>query len=161
MKKFLLLFALVGFASFAVQAQTCCSKSAKGATSEASCSSSAAAKAASLDDSIEKRVDNNTGKVTYVRRSVDASTGQATYIPVEYSAETKQFVNESPVKKADCSKEEKAGCHGEGKASTTSADSKTPACCANGTATSGSACCTKESSSKTSSTSVKLIKSQE
>lgn len=143
MKRFLLAFALLGFVSFAAQAQTCCAKAGKtasGVKSEASCSSSTseAFKAASLDDSIEQRVDNTTGKVSFVRREVDASTGHASYVPVEYSTETKRFVNQAPEMKADCHKE-----------------GKTAACCANGTG----ACCTKESSSKTSSTSVKLIKS--
>lgn len=145
MKRFLLAFALLGFVSFAAQGQSCCAKAGKtaGVKSDISCSSSSsnseAFKAASLDDSIEQRVDNTTGKVSFVRREVDASTGQATYVPVEFSSETKRFVNQAPEMKADCHKEGKT----------------TAACCANGTG----ACCTKESSSKTSSTSVKLIKS--
>ena len=147
MKKFLFAFALLGLTSFAVQAQTCCSKAGKNASnakSEASChESDAASTAASLDDSIEKRVDGTTGKVTFVRRSVDANSGQATYIPVEYNTETKRFVNQSPETKAECVKE-----------------GKTSACCANGSSGQGGTCCTKESSSKTSATSVKLIKSQ-
>jgi len=148
MKKFLFVFVLLGFTSFALQAQSCGSKEAKTTSSakmDACCSSTAAATAASLDDSIEKRVDKKTGNVSYVRRTVEASTGKATFVPVEYNAETKQFVNQSPDKKAECSKEEKAACHGAGKASTTSADGKKPACCENSTAS-----CCKDSGSKSS-----------
>lgn len=140
MKKFLFVFALLGFTSFALQAQNCGSKEAKSASNskmDACCSSSAAAKAASLDDSIEKRVDEKTGQVSYVRRTVEASTGKAVFVPVEYNAEAKQFVNQSPDKKTECSKKEKAACHGTGKASTTSIDGKNPACCENG----NTSCC--------------------
>ena len=166
MKRFLLAFALIAFASFAVQAQTCC-KSAKGtkAKSEASCSQSAAVKAASLDDAIEKRVDENSGKVSFVRRTVDAATGEAAFTPVEYCTESKRFINQAP---------EKTSCHGAAKASTTSADAKkasctgaanakNASCCADGKKVSskdGAACCTKDSKAKTSTTSVKLIKSR-
>ncbi|MCB9284954.1 MAG: hypothetical protein H6563_12830 [Lewinellaceae bacterium] len=143
MKRILFVFALIGFASFAVQAQTCCSKAAKGtsAKTETSCSESAAVKAASLDDSIEQRVDANTGKVSFVRRSVDASTGEATYIPVEYCNESKSFKT-AAAEKASCDKEgAKAGCCAEGKAGSA-----------------GGACCAKDSKAKSSSTSIKLNK---
>ena len=142
MKRILLAFALIGFASFAVQAQSCCSKAAKGtsAKTETSCSESAAVKAASLDESIEQRVDANTGKVSFVRRSVTA-TGDASYTPVEYCSESKSFKEVSA---------EKASCHEGAKAGTTSADGAKPACCAEG----------KASKTKTSSTSVKLNKTK-
>ncbi|MBK7410297.1 MAG: hypothetical protein IPL49_07625 [Saprospirales bacterium] len=153
MKRILLVFALIGFASFAVQAQSCCDKGAKGtssaAKSEASCSQSAAVKAASLDDSIEQRVDENSGKVSFVRRTVNASTGEASFIPVEYCSESKAF------KTVDS---EKASCHGDAKASTTSATGAKAACCADGKGKEGAACCAKDSKAKTSSTSVKLNK---
>ncbi len=136
MKRILFVFALVSFAAFAAQAQSCCSKgtakSASADKSEAACSDDAI-KAASMDDSIEQRTDANTGKVTFVRRTVDASTGEANYAPVEYCTETKKFINQSP---------EKASCHGDSKASAGKAG-----------------CCSKEGSAKTSSTSVKLSKS--
>lgn len=134
MKRILFVFALVSFAAFAAQAQSCCSKGAKSASadkSEAACTNDAA-KAASMDDSIEQRTDANTGKVSFVRRTVDASTGEASYVPVEYCTETKKFINQSSEKSAACctdSKGSKAGC------------------------------CSKEGSAKSSSTSVKLSKS--
>jgi hypothetical protein len=135
MKRILFVFALVSFAAFAAQAQSCCSKgtakSASAGKSEAACTNDAI-KAASMDDSIEQRTDANTGKVTFVRRTVDASTGEANYAPVEYCTETKKFINKSSEKSAACctdSKGSKAGC------------------------------CSKPGSAKASSTSVKLSKS--
>lgn len=158
MKRILLVFALIGFASFAVQGQSCCDKGAKKTSSvksEASCSQSAAAKAASLDDAIEQRVDENSGKVSFVRRSVDASTGEASFIPVEYCSESKAFKTVEA---------EKASCHGDAKASATSATGAKAACCADGKGKTagkeGAACCAKDSKAKTSSTSVKLNKSK-
>jgi hypothetical protein len=140
MKKLFFVLALVGFASFAAQAQSCCSKGAKGASAsadktEASCSTSAADKAASLDDSIEKRVDEASGKVSFVRRTVNAASGESTYAPVEYCSESNAFVSKSGDKKA---------------------------CCTDGKKSKGdAACCSKESKSKASKTSAALIKAEE
>jgi hypothetical protein len=139
MKKLFFVLALVGFASFAAQAQSCCAKGAKGASAsadktEASCSTSAADKAASLDDSIEKRVDEASGKVSFVRRTVNAASGESTYAPVEYCSESNAFVSKSGDKKA---------------------------CCADGKKSEGGACCSKESKSKASKTSAALIKAEE
>lgn len=136
MKRILLAFTLVAFAAFAAQAQSCCSKggakSASAEKSEGACSSDVL-KAASLDDSIEQRIDAQTGKVSFVRRTVDASTGEASYVPVEYCGETKKFINQS-------------------------SKGKSAACCSDPNG-GHAGCCSKEGSSKTSSTSVKLTKS--
>lgn len=150
MKRFLIAFALLGFVTFSAQAQSCCSKgkSASADKSEASCSTTEATKAASLDDSIEQRTDANTGKVSFVRRSVNAATGEASFEAVEYCSESKRFINKSP---------EKADCHADGKASATSGKSKSKKDCCEG-GDKGGAGCAKDSKSKASSTSVKLSK---
>jgi hypothetical protein len=159
MKKILLAFALISFAAFTAEAQTCCSKgkSASADKTEASCTSSAAAKAAAIDENIEERVDAQTGKATYVRRTVDAATGEAAYTPVEYCSDSKRFINQSP------QKEGKASCHdGEKAGKTSSAEG----CCsskegaAKKTSSSSASCCSKDKASKASSTSVKLTKSE-
>ena len=158
MKKILLVFALIGFAAFAAEAQSCCSKgkSASADKTEASCTSSAAAKAAAIDENIEERVDAQTGKATYVRRTVDAASGEASYTPVEYCSESKRFINQAPQKEA------KASCHDGEKAGKTSSAA---GCCSSkeGAAkktSSSASCCSKEKASKASSTSVKLTKSE-
>ena len=73
MKKLFLLVALVGCFALNADAQSCQGKykTAK-STASASCSATdaAAAKAASLDTSIERKVCSKSGKVSYVKNSV-------------------------------------------------------------------------------------------
>ena len=106
MKKFALLFALVlGFGLTGVQAQSdsdkkaskscaqTCSKTAKKATKQADAGSAdAAAKLASLDESIDVKVCEKSGNVSYTRKAV-GDDGEAKYEPVSYSASTNKFVS--------------------------------------------------------------------
>jgi len=148
MKKLFVLFAFLGMVSLA-QAQ--CTKSAKSTTAskgKTSCAvtAKAAATAASLDDSIEKRECAKSGKVSYVKKSTCAKSGNVSFTNVEYCTKSKKFVNMSPsqmeagAKKAACTKKatatgvsakksctkaEKAAC------AKTAANGKKP-CCAKG-----------------------------
>ena len=172
MKKLLILFAFLGFVAINADAQSC--TSAKKTTSasctkdKASCTSTAAAKAASLDENITKRV-SKTGEVVYVKKSVCGTSGKVSYTAVEYCTKSNKFVNVSPKEKASCSsskagavktsattKGEKAACCSSGKAKTTSAS-----CCAGGKKTS---CDSKKTSTEKTSTSsdskVKLVKNE-
>lgn len=122
MKKLFMLFAFVGLFSVAsVEAQSC-------SKSKAECTA-AAAQAASLDASIEKRTCEKSGKVSFVRKSVCETSGKTSYTNVEYNADTKKFVNVSPT-------------HTSGKAAQSSCSAKAKAtsgksgCCAKGKATS-------------------------
>ena len=159
MKKFLLFFAFCGLVSLTAQAQDChgADKSATTSVEKASCSSTAAAKAASLDESIESRTDAESGKVTYVRKDVCAASGKVSYTEVEYCTKSAKFVNVSP--------EEKAGCCSSKGAKASSASSKTPACCAGkakASKTSTSSCTGKDAKSTESSDAakVKLVKNE-
>ncbi len=130
MKKSLLLFALLSFVGLQLQAQKC--SGAKATTEKAACTKSAAAaeKAASLDDTIEKRVDEKTGKATFVKRIVDAE-GKTSYEEVKFCTKAGKFISAEKAK-ASCSA---------GKATKVSKDGKTKACCADGAKT--KACCAK------------------
>ena len=173
MKKLLILFAFLGFVAINADAQSC--TSAKKTTSasctkdKASCASTAAAKAASLDENISKRV-SNTGEVVYVKKSVCGTSGKVSYTAVEYCTKSNKFVNVSPKEKASCSSS-KAGAV---KTSATTKGAKGAACCSSGKAkTTSASCCAggkktscdskKTSTEKTSTSSdskVKLVKNE-
>ncbi len=124
MKKLFMLFAFMGLVSVASVSAQSCSKSK--ANSSTTCTV-AATKAASLDASIEKRVCEKSGKVSFVRKNVCSTSGKTTYTNVEYNTETKKFVNVSPT-------------HTSGKA----AGKASTSCSAKAKATSGkTSCCTK------------------
>ncbi|MCP3932637.1 MAG: hypothetical protein GY705_26505 [Bacteroidetes bacterium] len=113
MKKILLLFAFVGvFGLVQATAQTCCSKKAK--TTSTTCKDSnadvmkAAVKLASLDESIEKKVCDESGKVSFVKKDVCSVSGKVSYTDVEYNAAAKKFVNVSPSGKNVVKKEASA-----------------------------------------------------
>jgi hypothetical protein len=123
MKQVLLLFVLA-FVSVQVNAQkACCAKDAKKATTEAQTSVKSVMLEADLiasnDNSIEKRVDEETGDVSFVKKVMDENTGEAIYHPVVYNHKTKAFVNDNPAiynnngqttaKKACCTAAEKDG----------------------------------------------------
>lgn len=125
MKKLVLLFAFFSVCTFAVNAQTCSKKAAAMKTANME----AAAKLASADDSIEQRVCEKSGAVSYVQKSTCPMSGKVSYADVEYSAAEGKFVNVSPSeamgghaakavntaegaakKKATCTAKEKAAC---------------------------------------------------
>jgi hypothetical protein len=136
MKRITLFFALlVGLGLTSLQAQTCvksasaCSKkSASVATGgKAHCAGSveAAAKLASLDESIETRTCEKTGSVSYVRKETNPETGAVIFTSVEYNSEMGKFVNVSPSEGKACCKGAKAAscCSGKGKATSAEASS--------------------------------------
>ena len=61
-----------------------------------SCAKSCAAKLASNDASIEKKVCEKSGKVSYMRKATCAKSGKTSMTPVMYDATSKKFVNVSP-----------------------------------------------------------------
>lgn len=106
MKKLIMLFAFFGLVGIvSINAQSC-SKSAaatksctKTATAGKACcakTSAAAAKLASMDDSIESKTCAKSGKVSYVRKSVCAVSGTTKLEDVKYCTDSKKFVNVSP-----------------------------------------------------------------
>ena len=110
MKKLFLLMAFVGACCFTMEAQKSCSK-ATAAKGEKVCAVTAAAKAAILDTSIEKRVCSKSGSVSYVRKNVCSASGKVSFTDVEYCTKSSKFVNMSPSATAtkSCSKS-KAAC---------------------------------------------------
>lgn len=119
MKRILILFSLMSFFAIAgMQAQkACCSSKAKSAascTDKASATKTAsadiemtAAKLASLDENIDRKVCPETGKVTYLKKEVCEKSGKVSVVNVEYDSDLGQFVNISPSelhgKQANCS----------------------------------------------------------
>lgn len=127
MKKGLFLFSflfVLGLA--AANAQSCHGMAGAGK----SCCASKAAKAASTDANIEKRVDDD-GTVAYVRKEADAQ-GNVKFVSVQFDEATNTFVNVAPKPMTD---EAKAGMT---KKSCAAGGNK--ACCAAG-AKEGKACC--------------------
>lgn len=128
MKRVLMIFALLGAFTFAVNAQqmSCCAGK-KASSSAASCSKVDQAtldKAASADGSIVKQV-SNTGEVSYARKAVDAKTGQVSFTEVEYCTKVNKFINVSPTDAdhAACAKD------GEANASNAASTGKSKSCC--------------------------------
>lgn len=123
MKQVLLLF-VIAFVSVQVNAQkACCAKDAKKTTTETQTSVKSVMLEADLiasnDNSIEKRVNEETGEVSFVKKVMNENTGEAIYNPVVYNPKTKAFVNSDPAiynnngqtasKKACCTAAEKEG----------------------------------------------------
>lgn len=138
MKKLLFLFVLA-ISAIAVQAQS--------DNLAASTTQDAAAKAASMDASIDRRVCETSGKVTYYRKDVCEKSGKVSFEQVQYDAAAGQFVNVAP---SQIATGEKAGCAGQsaGKsccaskgasATATAASGEEKAAC--GSKTAGKACC--------------------
>ena len=90
-------------------------------------SADAAAKLASLDESIESRTCEKSGSVSYVRKVVDNQTGSVSYTDVQYDSELGKFVNVSPSMKSAgcCSKMKSASGCCAGKGGVKSADAET------------------------------------
>lgn len=149
MKK--VLFSIFFFSLLAIGAQaqkSSCAKScaAKPASASASCGSkssssvatlnsmettTAAAKLASMDPTIESRTCPVSGTVSYVRKETSGNSQKVSYVDVSYDASSNTFVNMSPSKM-------EGGHEGCGTAKAASASGK--GCCA-GTAAAGKACC--------------------
>lgn len=99
MKKLFLFLAFFGCIAFSANAQkaACCSKKTASTCSKTSAANAeAAAKLASMDDMIEKKVCSTSGSVSYVKNYVCSESGKMTSTPVEYDAATQKFVNVSP-----------------------------------------------------------------
>jgi hypothetical protein len=107
MKKIFVLFSFLSLVSFAVNAQTCphAKKGASSASTEVNSDyAKTVAAAAEMDNTVEAKVCEKSGHVSYSRKVMNEGSAEATYTPVEYNASTKKFVNVSPsdVKKMDC-----------------------------------------------------------
>ncbi|NNE28401.1 MAG: hypothetical protein HKN16_02115 [Saprospiraceae bacterium] len=143
MKKVLLMFACLGVFAFGAQAQkaSCtkskasCVKSAK-VTGTASIDDAVVAKAASLDETVERRVCEKSGSVSYFQNSTCPVSGKVTAKEVSYNTATGKFVNVSP---EAMSKSEKKACSAKGAAKKVSGKSA-KACCSGAEA---KACCAK------------------
>ena len=137
MRRFLLLFAVVSFAALGT-ANAQCSKAKKAACAKKSAAAQTsdvetiAMKVALEDESIERKVCANSGKVSYFQTSKCAKSGSVSVNEVQYCTKSAKFINMAPGATAgkSCSKAEKAACAKKGKA-----------CCA-GAAKAG--CCAKK-----------------
>ena len=120
MKRITLFFALLmGLGLTSLQAQSCqksasacCKKSASVAKADKSHvdgSADAAAKLASLDESVEAQKCEKSGEVNYVRKEVDPETGKVVLTSLEYNSELGKFVN-STEKKACCTGDKMKCC---------------------------------------------------
>lgn len=151
MKK-LILFAVLALAAVGVQAQhNCGSKSHSASTTSSSVSDEAAAQAASLDGTIDRRVCETSGKVSYYKKDVCEKSGKVSFSQVQYDAATSQFVNVAPSSVSD--KKSGSCCASKGaSASATSGEGGSKASCAG--KTSGSKACCAGKKAKGSSASV-------
>lgn len=122
MKQFFTLCLLVmtaGWAQAQVQASgsapkaSCCASKAGASSCSSKAASTAAtvemtdpaALAAAADESVQSRVNANTGETVYMQRQVAAETGAVTYQVVEFSPELNAFVAPNAIATAECSKQ--------------------------------------------------------
>ncbi len=153
MKKFTLLFTFIlGFGITGIQAQSHCDKSAaascsktcsKSAKQADSGSAEAAAKLASMDESIEGKVCEHSGNVSYSRKDV-GSDGEVKFTSLTYSASANEFVAVTDSNKKSCC----ASGSGSGSASSANAGKTSKSASAVG-------CCSKKGAAKTTDASVK------
>ncbi len=158
MKKLILFVAMFGMVGF-LSAQ--CSKTA-GANKKSCCAKTAAAAAtsASLDASIEKKVCEKSGKISYYKSSTCPASGKVTQTEVRYDDKAKQFVNVAEVSqeasttnaKKECSKKCAKKCS---KAKATGVSNETKACAKGSKA----ACCKKGNGAKSTKTAAKMTSS--
>gem|GEM_PF-753606 len=92
----LAVFAFVGTSSTATFAQCSGKKTASTVSGKKSCAKTCASKLAANDASIEKRVCEKSGKVSYMRKATCAKSGKTSLTPVQYDAGSKKFVNVAP-----------------------------------------------------------------
>ncbi len=168
MKKFFMLFALVAFVGVSAataqctkskttctKSKTTCTKAKASATTVSAempaCPTKAAAKLASMDESIQAKTCASSGKTTYYQKNVCSTSGKVYMKEVQYDAKSQSFVNVSPkdgaakaVKAVDGAAPAKKACSASKKACT----SKKASC------TSKKTSCTK----KASTSEVKLVK---
>lgn len=113
MKRITLFFTvLLGLGLTSLQAQNCaksasaCCKKSVATADKAQCTGSAdaAAKLASLDETIETRTCEKSGTVSYVRRETNSETGQVLFTSIEYNGDLGKFVNVSPLEGKSCCK---------------------------------------------------------
>ena len=127
MKQLLLLFSMMLAFGLTTQAQDCSySKKTNASVEKTQCTKStatAAAKLASMDESIESRTCAQSGKLSYVRKSVCEKSGKVSYTGVEYCSKSGKFVNISP--RQACSKSKASA---EGNAKATKVSDKKGAC---------------------------------
>ncbi len=139
MKKLLLLLLLVP-AALTIQAQSakhnCASHSAAATSVSAEVSDEAIAQAASLDESIERRVCETSGKVSYYRKDVCQKSGKVSYEAVSYDAANGQFVNASP---SDMNAKDAKSCCASKGASATATSGQDGKSCAG--SNKGKSCC--------------------
>lgn len=92
------LFMFIAFLGLVNMAQAQCTKSAKTASKSSCCAKTmaTATKVASMDDSIEKKVCEKSGSVSFVKKSVCEKSGNVSYTNVEYCTKSNKFVNVSP-----------------------------------------------------------------
>jgi len=141
MKKLFFVFAFLGCLGLVnVNAQGTCPYSKKAATTSVekkacakTCAktAAAAAKLASIDDSIEAKTCATSGNVSYYQKSTCAKSGKVSMNEVTYDASAQKFVNASPVaaeaknvsaKKKACSKSCAKKCAKGKKAAATSTE---------------------------------------
>ncbi len=172
MKKFLMLFAVVAFLGTSATAQctksktactkskTTCTKAKTTATSAElpACPKAAAAKLASLDESIEAKTCAKSGNTSYYKKSTCATSGKVSLKEVKYCNTAKTFVNAAPSRAAEV-KEVKADAPAK-KACTKSTSTAKKACCASKAKT-ASTCTKKSSTVEKKSSDVKLVKKVE
>ena len=121
MKKVLFLFACLCVFSLTAEAQkkacakksTACSakkmtKASAMGNAEVSVDDAVIAKAAALDESVERSVCAKSGKVSYYQKSVCPASGKVTKKAVKYDAATAKFVNVSPSDMAEGTAAKKA-----------------------------------------------------
>lgn len=110
MKKISVVLGLAMFLAFGLQAQSDCAskktscakeKSAKSVSVEDQKNMEAAVKLASMDESIEKKVCEHSGKVSFYRKEATGQNGEVKLVSVEYDANENQFVNVSPLDKKE------------------------------------------------------------
>jgi len=145
MKKFALLFALIlGFGLTSVQAQSHCDKkasascaktcstSAKSAKQADTGSAEAAAKLASMDESIEQKTCEYSGNVSYSRKEV-GDDGEVKLTALSYNASTNSFVNLSDTdKKSCCASGSGSGSGASANAGKASSKNSGASCCSKG-----------------------------
>lgn len=145
MRRFLLLFALIGFVAIGTtEAQKACKYSKKSVEASATDSEAFAAKAASLDETVERKVCENSGKVSYYQSSTCQKSGATKVSEVQWCTNSNKFVNMSPSGEAKkscaqkCTKGAKGKANCSKDASATSVSAK-KGCCSSGTCK--KACC--------------------
>jgi|SRR5690606_29217350 len=156
MKKIFVLFTFLSLATFAMNAQECshAKKSQTAAATEVSSEyAKLVAEAAASDATIETKVCEKSGNVSYTRKNVCEKSGKVSYADVTFDAATKKFVNVSP---SDAAAGEKAAT---GKKAGCCSTSCSKACCAGKTKSSSAS--SAAPASEGAAGKVKMVKSED